>query len=130
MNLKILLPYKIFLDASKVSRITVETNGGSYGLLPRRLDCVAVLTPGILSYHTEREGEVYIAVDEGVLVKTGAEVRVSARRAFVGVDLHHLRDVVAQEFLDLDEHEKNTRQIIAKLESGLLRRFANFNSPF
>ena len=71
------------LKAAGVSRIVVETPEGSFGLLPRRLDCVAALTPGILIYETEAEGESYVAVDEGVLVKSGPDVRVSVRRIWV-----------------------------------------------
>src|SRR5210317_2134186 len=71
MNLRVLLPFQVFADKSGVSRIVAETRAGSLGLLPRRLDCVAALAPGILTYETEAEGEVYVAVDEGVLVKTG-----------------------------------------------------------
>ena len=67
-----------------MSRIVAETRAGSFGLLPHRLDCVAALTPGILTYETEADGEVYVAVDHGVLVKTGQEVLVSVRRALAG----------------------------------------------
>ena len=66
MNLKILLPFRIFAEKTGVSRIVAETREGSFGLLPHRLDCVAALAPGILVYETEAEGEVYVAVDEGV----------------------------------------------------------------
>ena len=80
MNLKVLLPFQIFAEKTGVSRIVAETREGSFGLLPHRLDCVAALAPGILIYETEAEGEVYVAVDEGVLVKTGPDVLVSVRR--------------------------------------------------
>jgi len=126
MDLKILLPFQVFAEKTGVSRIIVETLGGSYGLLPRRLDCVAALTPGILIYETADEGEVYVAVDEGVLVKTGLKVRVSVRQAFVGKNLRQLREVVEREFLTLTEHEQSVRWVMAKLETGFLRRFANF----
>ena len=126
MNLKILLPFQIFAEKSVVSRIVAETREGSFGLLPHRLDCVAALTPGILVYETEREGEVYVAVDEGVLVKTGPDVLVSVRRALGGTDLHQLRHSVEQEFLTLDEREEDVRSVMAKLETGFLRRFATF----
>ena len=64
-----------------MSRIVAETREGSFGLLPHRLDCVAALAPGILIYETEAEGEVFVAVDEGVLVKTGAgRARFRAQR--------------------------------------------------
>jgi len=126
MNLKVLLPFQIFANQTGVSRIVAETREGLFGLLPRRLDCVAALAPGILIYQTESDGEVLVAVDEGVLVKTGPDVLVSARRAIGGTDLGQLRDAVEKEFLTLDEHEQSVRLVTAKLETGFLRRFATF----
>jgi F-type H+-transporting ATPase subunit epsilon len=126
MNLKLLLPFQIFADVSGVSRLVAETRGGAFGLLPQRLDCVAALTPGILIYETAADGEVFVAVDEGVLVKTGDQVLISVRRALRGSDLGQLREAVEQEFLTLDENEQGVRSLMAKLESGFLRRFATF----
>jgi len=126
MNLKVLLPFQIFADKRGVSRIVAETREGSFGLLPHRLDCVAALAPGILIYETEADGDVCVAVDEGVLVKTGQDVLVSVRRAIGGTDLGQLRTAVEKEFLTLDEREKSVRLVTAKLETGFLRRFARF----
>ncbi len=126
MNLKVLLPFQIFVEKTGVSRIVAETREGAFGLLPHRLDCVAALTPGILVYETDAAGEVFIAVDEGVLVKAGADVLVSVRRAIAGTNLDQLRDAVEQEFLTLDEQEQRVRSVVAKLEAGFLRRFATF----
>jgi len=127
MNLKILLPFKIFAEKTGVLRIVAETRAGSIGLLPHRLDCVATLAPGILVLETEAEGEVCMAVDEGVLVKTGTDVLVSVRNAIGGMDLGKLHEAVKQEFLNLDEQEKSVRSVLAKLESGFIRRFAEFH---
>ena len=126
MTLKVLLPFQLFADKTSVSRIVAETREGSFGLLPHRLDCVAALAPGILTYETEADGEVFVAVDEGVLVKTGQDVLVSVRRAIGGPDLAQLHDTVKQEFLTLDQHEQSVRLVTAKLETGFLRRFATF----
>ena len=126
MNLKVLLPFQIFVEENGVSRIVAETREGSFGLLPHRLDCVAALAPGILIYETKSEGEVFVAVDQGVLVKTGPDVLVSVRRALGGTDLAQLRDSVEREFLTLDEHQQSARAVMAKLEAGFLRRFAAF----
>jgi F-type H+-transporting ATPase subunit epsilon len=126
IDLKILLPFRIFEAKSGVSRIVAETREGAFGLLPHRLDCVAALTPGIVTYETEEDGEVFVAVDAGVLVKTGPEVLVSVRRAIGGVDLGRLRDAVEREFLTLDEREQSVRSVMARLETGFLRRFASF----
>jgi F-type H+-transporting ATPase subunit epsilon len=124
MNLKVLLPFQVFAEKTGVTRIVAETHDGSFGLLPHRLNCVAALVPGIFMYQTETEPEVFVAVDEGVLVKTGADVLVSVRHAIAGTDLGQLREAVEKQFLTLDDEEKSVRQVVAKMESGFLRRFA------
>ena len=127
INLKVLLPFEVFAEKIGVSRIVAETREGSFGLLPHRLDCVAALAPGILVYETEAEGEVYMAVDEGVLVKTGLDVLVSVRNAIGGTDLGELRDSVEREFQDLNEREQGVRSVMAKMESGFIRRMVGFH---
>jgi F-type H+-transporting ATPase subunit epsilon len=128
MNLKILLPTEIFASTSGVSRIVAHTIEGSFGLLPQRLDCVAALVPGILAYQTASDGEVFVAVDEGVLVKSGADVLVSVRRAIGGMKLGQLREAVAKDYLTLDEHEQSTRSVLARLEGDLVRRMMTFHT--
>jgi F-type H+-transporting ATPase subunit epsilon len=127
MNLKILLPFKIFAEKTGVLRIVAGTREGSFGLLPHRLDCAAVLAPGILVFETEAEGEVCMAVDEGVLVKIGVDVLVSVRNAIGGMDLDKLHEAIEREFLNLDEQGKSVRSVLAKLESGFIRRFVAFH---
>ncbi len=126
MTLKILLPFRIFAQQKAVTRIVAETRQGSFGLLPQRLDCVAALEPGILTYESNGEDEMYVALDEGVLVKSGQEVLVSVRNAIAGTDLRQLREAVERQFLTLDEHEQSLRSVMAKLESSFVRRFADF----
>jgi F-type H+-transporting ATPase subunit epsilon len=128
MKLKILLPFEIFAEKTGVLRIVAETRAGSFGILPHRLDCVAALTPGILVFETEMEGEVYMAIDEGVLVKTGLDVIVSVRNAIAGTDLRQLRGAVEENFLDLNDRERTVRVTLAKMEAGLIRRMAAFQN--
>jgi F-type H+-transporting ATPase subunit epsilon len=104
-----------------VKRIVAQTVQGSFGLWPHRLDCTAALAPGILTYEAD-EGEVYVAIDQGVLVKAGMDVLVSVRNAIAGTDLDKLHEAVKREFLNLDEQEKNVRSVLARMESGLIRR--------
>jgi F-type H+-transporting ATPase subunit epsilon len=127
MNLKILLPFRIFAEETGVSRIVVETQDGSFGLLPHRRDCVAALAPGILIYGSAAGGDVYVAVDEGVLVKTGADVAVSVRNAIGGTDLSQLRAAVDREFLSLNQREQSVRSLMATMESDFIRRLAEFH---
>ena len=121
MNLKILLPHRVFCEQRGVSSIVAETGAGSMGLLPHRLDCAAALVPGILMYEACSIRN-YVAVDQGVLVKAGADVWVSVRRAMAGVGLEELKSEVRRSFLQLDEAERDLRVVVARMESELIRQ--------
>lgn len=127
MNLKVLLPFHVFADKTDVVRIVAETPDGSFGLLPHRRDCVAALEPGILTYETAADGTVYIAVDRGVLVKYGAEVLVSVRRAIAGSDLSQLQEAVKREFLTLNDQERDVRAALAQMEGSFIRHLEEFS---
>ena len=128
MRLKLLLPFRVFLQQPGVSRIVAETEQGSFGLLPHRRDCVAALVPGILTYQTEAHREVFVAIDAGVLIKAGADVTVSVRRAVAGPDLAQLRAAVGSEFQNLDDQERGARAAARKLESGFVSQFVSFKN--
>ena len=127
INLKVLLPFQVFVEKQDVKRIVAHTLQGSFGLLPHRLDCVAALAPGILTYQIGAQAEVYVAVDEGVLVKTGPDVLISVRNAIGGTDLGQLHAAVEREFLHLNEREQNVRSVMAKMESDFISRLAEFH---
>jgi F-type H+-transporting ATPase subunit epsilon len=126
LQLEILLPFAVFLAGETVSRIVVVTPSGAFGLLPHRLNCVTAVSPGILSYSPLAGGEINVAVDRGVLIKTGSQVRVCVRRAMSAGGLGDLRSAVTREFLNLDAREQSTRTALAALEGGLIRRLAEF----
>ncbi len=128
MTMKILIPFQIFEERTDVTNIVVETSAGSFGILPRRLDCVATIVPGILIYETAGGEEKYAALDEGVLVKTGQEVFLSVRRAHGGDNLEALQRSVEEDFLDMDESEKSVRRVLARLETGIIRRFVTLSN--
>ena len=127
MNLRILLPFGVFSENTGVSRIIADTGSGSMGILPHRLDCVAALAPGICVYEIGEEGEVYLAVDQGILIKTGRDVVVSVRNAVGGTDLERLTETVEEEFMVLNEHEQNVRSVISKMEGAFIRNIATFH---
>ena len=128
MSLKVLLPSQVFVAAAGVRQVVAETQEGSFGILPHRLDCVAALVPGILSYETAADGEMFVAIDDGILVKSGRDVLVSVRRALKGQDLSHLRAAIEQQFQVVDEGERSLRSVTAKLEAGLLKRLASLQN--
>jgi F-type H+-transporting ATPase subunit epsilon len=121
MNLKILLPAEILLD-HEVTKINAEAENGYFCLLPQHVDFTAALVPGVLSYESQGQDH-FLAVDGGTLVKRGQEVLVSIRNAVRGPELGKLKEVVEEQFEELDEKEKKARTAAAKLEVDLLRRF-------
>ena len=122
MNLKVLLPAEVLVKED-VAKVTAEAHNGSFCLLPKHVDFVAALVPGILSFETAGGREAFVAVDEGILVKCGEEVMVSTRNAMRGPDLGQLTRTVEERFKVLDDREKTSRSAMVKIEAGFVRRF-------
>lgn len=122
MRLRILLPTVILADAP-ARKITALGLHGSFTLLPRHVDFLAALVPGLLAYEPPDGPEAFAAVDGGLLVKYGGDVLVSTGRAVVGDDIATLRDTVEEEFVAVDDRERVTRGIMARLEADFIRRF-------
>lgn len=124
MTLKLLLPTKIFLE-EPVTKVIAEAQNGSFCLLPRHIDFVAALVPGILTFTKEggeeSEKEQYVAVDIGTLIKHGHEVLVSVFNAVRGDDLNQLQELVKEHFIMLDEQQRITRSALTRLEAGVMR---------
>jgi len=122
MRLKVLLPTEILID-QEVTKVIAEAENGSFCLLPRHIDFLAALVPGVLCFESSEGREEFVAVDEGILVKAGQEVMVSTRNAVRSSELGTLKHTVEEKFLVLDDREKKARSAAAKLEVDLVRRF-------
>ncbi len=122
MKLRILLPTKILVD-EETDKVIAEGGDGHFCLLPRHVDFVSALVPGILVYASPDGEERYVAVDEGVLVKAGGDVTVSTGNAVRGPGLGKLRETVEAEFRSRDERERKARSAIARIEADLYQRF-------
>ncbi len=122
MNCMILLPAEVFFDR-EVAKVVAEAGNGSFCLLPRHVDFVAALVPGLLRIFAADGTEEFYAVDEGILVKRGDDITVSTRNAVRVPDLGQARRVVEEKFKALDDREKSARTAAARLEADLVRRF-------
>lgn len=122
MHLQVLLPTQILVNTD-VLKVIAEAENGSFCLLPRHIDMVAALAPGILSYTTYDGREEFLGTDEGILVKNGPEVLVSVRDAVRGPALGLLKQTIFARFHSLDERERRARSALARLEADFVRRF-------
>jgi F-type H+-transporting ATPase subunit epsilon len=115
MRLTVLLPTEILVD-EEVAKVVAEAQNGSFCLLPRHIDFVAALVPGLLAFVKTADGaEEFLAADEGLLVKCGPQVLVSTRQAVRGGELGLLRETVEKTFKVLTDQEKRARTALANL---------------
>ena len=84
---------------------------GWFGLLPKHIDFVTALVPGVMTFQPCGKPEEYLARRRGVLVKCGAEVAVSTRQAVRGTSLAQLKQEVERQFLARQEREKAARAL-------------------
>ena len=123
MRLRVMMPTDVLLDVEAV-KVVAEAVNGSFCLLPRHIDFVAALVPGILRCTTLKGEELFVGTAEATLVKRGHDVLVSAPQAVRGEQLDELALTVQESFQQLDEDERATRSALARLEAGALRRLA------
>jgi len=122
MNLRIMLPSEVLIE-TEAAKIVAEAQNGLFCLLEHHVDFTTALSPGLLSYQTPQGENVLLAMDVGILVKKGSDVIISTRNAVRGPDLGHLKQVVEEQYRELDDREKKARAAAARLEADLVRRF-------
>lgn len=120
MRLKVLSPRRVVVD-EPVTKVVAEADDGFFCLLPRHVDFVAALVPGVLSFVADGGGEGFVAVDEGILVKSGAEVLVSTREAIRGQSLEGLRSTVEAALRRREAQEARIRSAMDRLEADIMR---------
>ncbi len=122
MRLRILLPTEVLVDEA-VNKVTAQADNGDFCLLPRHIDFVAALAPGVLAFYAANGEESFAAVDHGVLVKCGRDVSVSTPNGARGASLNELQTLVEERFLKLDDQQRKARTALGRLEAGTLRGF-------
>ncbi len=125
MRLAVHLPFEVFLE-TETAKVVAEGPQGSFCLLPRHIDLVAPLVPGILAYLTPAGEERFLAVDGGILTKQGDEVAVATPHASAG-ELGELAREVTRLLERMAERNRSSRSAVARLEAGFLKRFMAFS---
>lgn len=121
MNLRIRVPTEALLD-TPVTRVVAEAHSGSFCLLPRHLDLVTVLVPGLLSYTRPDGSEGVVVVDHGLLTKVGSHIEVVCQRALVAADVAGAMAALRAQMEQRSEREKRARTTLARLEVDVVRQ--------
>ncbi len=127
MNLTILLPEKTYWQG-RVKKVVGEAKNGSFCLLPAHIDFVTIMVPGIFYTVTEDDQEIYIAINEGVLLKNGSEITLATRNATKGDSLGSLKRRVEENFKRIDQQDRRANQALQKLEADFVRRFLDLEA--
>lgn len=121
MRLTLTVPAGTLVDED-VTRVDAEATHGAFTLLERHADTVLLLAPGLFSFRRPQGSEVYLAVDNGVLVKAGSQVRVACQRALIAGDLGQAAAAVRERFARRSDEERKARTALYRLEAEILRR--------
>lgn len=128
MRLQVFLPTRVLIE-QPAQKIVAEAKDGFFCLLPRHVNMVTSLAPGVLTWLDAEGQENYAGIAEGVLVKSGHNVRVSVQFGVLGDDLTNLRHAVADYFETVDESERQALSAVTRLESDFVRRFMELEKP-
>ena len=120
MRLQVVTPGAIVVD-EPADKVATEAIDGAFTLLPRHVDFVTALVPGLLTYVHDGV-ERLVAVDGGILVKRGRAVRVATAEAIPSDDVLDLQRVMRTTFEEVGENERRARTAIAHLETDAIRR--------
>lgn len=102
MKLKILLPTEVLLE-QEVTKITAKANHGTFCLSPHHNNFTAALVPGILSFEADRDSPMFVAINEGLLFKSGSEVLVATVQAVWGSNVNQLQQTIEAEFKESNQ---------------------------
>ena len=122
MKLTVLTPLGIVLE-EKIVKVTMETLNGYHTLLPKHVDFVSALGPGIVIYQDEQNREKYVACHNGIVVKKGAQVTISVQNALKDDKLDELEKSVMAFYKQNEEQRKELNTAMARLEMGIMRGF-------
>lgn len=127
MRFLLTVPSGVLVDQS-VRRVSAESVHGAFTILERHADTALLVVPGLLAFHDDENIETFVAVDNGVLVKAGAQVRVACQRAVVSGDLGSAEAAVRSRFLERSESDQRARAALLRLEAEILRRLGEMRN--
>ncbi|MCC7546641.1 MAG: F0F1 ATP synthase subunit epsilon [Burkholderiales bacterium] len=125
MRVRVIVPSGTLAE-QQAAKLVAEARDGSFCLLPRHVDFVAALVPGIVTLTAADGEETFFAIDEGLLVKHGADVRVSTWNALQG-KLGELQQAVLEQFREQDEQEQEARHALDRLEASLVQQVLDWD---
>ena len=116
LNLKVYVPDRLFLEET-ILKVKLIGKEGSFTILPKHLDYISSFNDGVLMYLDLENNKRYLAINQGILVKVGREVKLSLFHAIEGSDLNKLKENVKELALKSDELINKDKQLKTSLKN-------------
>ncbi len=120
IQLHISTPERTLVQA-QVEAVSAYGLEGHFTLLARHRDWISLLQPG-LCHARAPDQHWWLALDHGLLLKCGPQVRIRVRQAYQDSDPQALQAHIEQSIRQVDTLERQTRSTLARLEAGLVRQ--------
>ena len=120
LRLRLRLPTGLVVD-QPVQSIVAEDLDGWFGIRAGRLDLVAVLPPGLLTFR-DAEGESFVASSGGLLDLRDSECRVLVSEAVVSRHLEEIAADLERREADRSKRRDRRRDALEELAGEALRR--------
>ncbi|MDR1494762.1 MAG: hypothetical protein LBI29_01855 [Rickettsiales bacterium] len=105
LNLRIYTPQKLFLEET-IIKIKVSEKGCNYTILPRHIDYLSSFSRSTISFRKLSGEEIFVWLNQGILVKCGREIQISVFSAVNG------GSSVANLKLTMDNTVKNFKNLV------------------
>lgn len=130
LNLKIYTPDKLVLNET-ILKLSVDGKEGNFSIMPKHIDYISSFSDGIISYTDTNNAVNFLAVNQGVLVKTGRNIEISTFHVALGTDLKDLKNKVKELALKSEEIVETDKKInisLKKMEYTMLQRIMKFRA--
>jgi F-type H+-transporting ATPase subunit epsilon len=119
-HMKIITPLGVLQREMQYIRLKDST--GYFGLMKSHADFLTVLVPS-LGYYTDRDGgEVFLAVNGGVLSVRKGEAVLAAREVYESRDAEELSRIIEESVREKAVSEKTFEGMLKSLEKSFVQR--------
>ncbi|MDR2077443.1 MAG: hypothetical protein LBP39_00580 [Rickettsiales bacterium] len=124
LNLRVYIPQKLFLE-EKIVKMHISGEEGNYTILPRHIDYLSSFSRSTMDFEKLDGEKIYLWLNQGILVKCGREIQISAFSAINGgnskPNLKKLMEHSQKNFKNLVESSRKFKTTLRNIEGRITK---------
>ncbi|MDR3079052.1 MAG: hypothetical protein LBU15_03360 [Rickettsiales bacterium] len=124
LNLRIYTPQKLFLEET-ITKIKISEKDCNYTILPRHIDYLSSFSRSTIGFRKLDGEEVFVWLNQGILVKCGREIQISVFSAVNGgssvANLKLMMDNNLRNFKNLIDSTKKFKLTLRNIGDRVMR---------